>query len=150
MISTLDGAITLNGRSGMLGGPADRRVFQALRSLADVILVGAGTARAEAYGPVVLAPEVRELRERRGQAPVPPIALVTRSGNLDWSSPLFTKAEVRPIVFTTADGNPDERHGARRSPTSSLPATRVSTPPGSSITSTAPATGRCCSRGVPA
>ncbi len=40
---------------------------------------------------------------------MPPIALVTRSGNLDWSSPLFTKAEVRPIVFTTTDGNPDER-----------------------------------------
>jgi len=109
MISTLDGAITLNGRSGMLGGPADRRVFQALRSLADVILVGAGTARAEAYGPVILPPEVREFRERRGQSPVPPIALVTRSGNLDWSSPFFTAAEARPIVFTTIDGNPEER-----------------------------------------
>ena len=72
MISTLDGAITVDGRSGMLGGPADRRVFQALRSLADVILVGAGTARAEAYGPVLLAPELRALRERRGQPPVPP------------------------------------------------------------------------------
>ena len=109
MISTLDGAITLKGRSGMLGGPADRRVFQALRSLADVILVGAGTAHAEGYGPVVLGPEARESRERRGQSPVPPIALVTRSGNLDWSSRLFTAAEVRPIVFTTIDGNPEER-----------------------------------------
>ena len=109
MISTLDGAITLNGRSGMLGGPADRQVFQALRSLTDVILVGAGTARAEAYGPAILAPEVRERRERRGQAPVPPIALVTRSGNLDWSSPFFTAAEARPIVFTTTDCDPGER-----------------------------------------
>ncbi len=109
MISTLDGAIALNGRSGMLGGPADRRVFQALRSLADVILVGAGTARAEAYGPALLAPDLREQRERRRQSPVPPIALVTRSGNLDWSSPFFTEAEVRPIVFTTVDCNPGER-----------------------------------------
>jgi riboflavin biosynthesis pyrimidine reductase len=109
MISTLDGAITLNGRSGMLGGPADRRVFQALRSLSDVILVGAGTAREEAYGPVLLAPELRALRERRGQPLVPPIALVTRSANLDWSSPFFTEAEVRPIVFTTVDCDPGER-----------------------------------------
>jgi riboflavin biosynthesis pyrimidine reductase len=109
MISTLDGAITVDGRSGMLGGPADRRVFQALRSLADVILVGAGTARAEGYGPVLLAPELRAQRERRGQLPVPPIALVTRSANLDWSSPLFTEAEVRPIVLTTIDCDPGER-----------------------------------------
>jgi riboflavin biosynthesis pyrimidine reductase len=109
MISTLDGAITVDGRSGMLGGPADRRVFQALRSLADVIVVGAGTARAEAYGPVLLAPELRAQRVRRGQPPVPPIALVTRSANLDWSSPLFTAAEVRTIVLTTIDCDPGER-----------------------------------------
>ena len=110
MISTLDGAITLNGRSGLLGGPADRRVFQALRSQADVILVGAGTVRAEAYGPVRLDDEDRERREAQGRSPVPPIAVVTRSGNLDWSSPFFTEAEERPIVFTANDGDP----GARR------------------------------------
>jgi riboflavin biosynthesis pyrimidine reductase len=102
MISTLDGAITLSGRSGMLGGPADRRVFTVLRSLADVILVGAGTARAESYGPVLLDDRLRALRTGRGQSPVPPIALVTSSANLDWSAPFFTDAEARPIVFTTA------------------------------------------------
>ena len=40
------------GRSGGLSGDADRLVFSVLRSLADVILVGAGTARAEQYRPV--------------------------------------------------------------------------------------------------
>ena len=59
MISTLDGAITIEGRSGLLGGPADRSVFQVLRSLADVVLVGAGTARAEGYGPVTLDDQLR-------------------------------------------------------------------------------------------
>jgi riboflavin biosynthesis pyrimidine reductase len=110
MISTLDGAITINGRSGLLGGPADRSVFQVLRSLADIILVGAGTARAEGYGPVTLDEQLRARRAARGQSDVPPIAVVTGSGNLDWSAPLFTEAEARPVVVTTRASDA----GARR------------------------------------
>ena len=34
---------------------------------------------------------------------------MTRSANLDWSSPLFTQAEVRPIVLTTIDCDQGER-----------------------------------------
>ena len=109
MISTFDGAIAVNGKSGMLGGPADRRVFSTLRSWADVIVVGAGTARAENYGPVRLSDELRERRRARGQPPAPPIAVVTRSANLDWSSPLFTEAEVRPLVITTSDSPASSR-----------------------------------------
>src|SRR5438067_11390610 len=51
MIASADGAATLSGRSGGLSGRADRQVFAGLRGLADVILAGAGTARAERYGP---------------------------------------------------------------------------------------------------
>src|SRR5262249_44342154 len=40
----------------------------------------------------------------------PPIAVVTRSAELDWSAPFFTEAEARPIVFTTEDSDA----GARR------------------------------------
>ena len=101
MISSLDGAIAVEGRSGALGGPADRRVFQVLRSLADVIVVGAGTAREEGYRPARLGRELRDRRKERGQSPLPPIAVVTRSGNLDWSSPFFTEAEARPIIVTS-------------------------------------------------
>lgn len=100
MISTLDGAISVGGRSGGLGGAPDRRVFTALRALADVILVGAGTVRSEAYGPARLPDELREQRLTRGQPAVPPIAVVTRTANLDWSSPFFTEAEERPLVLT--------------------------------------------------
>jgi len=110
MISTLDGAISINGRSGLLGGPADRGVFQVLRSLADVILVGAGTARSEDYGPVTLEDQLRAQRVARGQSDVPPIAVVTGSGNLDWSSPFFMEAEARPVVVTTLASDA----GARR------------------------------------
>jgi riboflavin biosynthesis pyrimidine reductase len=102
MISSLDGAISVQGRSGILGGAADRKVFSILRSLADVVLVGAGTVRAESYGPVRLDEGLRQVRVAGGRPPVPPIAIVTASGNLDWSSPFFTEAEVRPLVVTTA------------------------------------------------
>jgi riboflavin biosynthesis pyrimidine reductase len=105
MISSLDGAIAVNGRSGLLGGPADGRVFETLRSLADVILVGAGTARAEGYGPVRLSDELRHRRRLRGMSAVPPIAVVTRSVDLDWSSALFREAEARTIVITTSDSD---------------------------------------------
>ena len=109
MISTFDGAIAVNGRSGLLGGPADHRVFAVLRSWADVIVVGAGTVRAEGYGPVRLDDDLRDRRRARGQLPVPPIAIVTRSGNLDWSSSLFAAAEVRPLVVTPSDSGVETR-----------------------------------------
>jgi riboflavin biosynthesis pyrimidine reductase len=102
MIASVDGATALAGLSGGLGGAADHRVFMALRSLADAVLVAAGTMRAEGYGPAVLPPEIREARRARGQAPVPPIAVVSRSCNLDWESPFFTAATVTPIVVTVA------------------------------------------------
>jgi riboflavin biosynthesis pyrimidine reductase len=104
MISSLDGAIAVGGRSGQLGGPADRRVFGTLRSLADVILVGAGTVRAEGYGPARPDAGVRAARRARGQAEVPPIAVVTGAADLDWSSPFFTEAEARPLVITSESG----------------------------------------------
>ena len=52
MITTLDGAATgESGRSGSINNAVDKRVFHRLRALADVIVVGAGTARIEGYGP---------------------------------------------------------------------------------------------------
>ncbi len=101
MISSIDGAIAVHGGSGELGGPPDSRVFAVLRSLADVVLVGAGTARAEGYGPARIGDALRRARVDRGQQPVPPIAMVTRSSEPDWSAPFFTEAEVRPIIVTT-------------------------------------------------
>jgi riboflavin biosynthesis pyrimidine reductase len=85
MIASVDGATAVAGVSGGLGGPADRALFHALRGLADVVLVAAGTVRAERYGP----------------APVP-IAVVTRSCRLDWDAPFFTDQAARPIVVTVA------------------------------------------------
>ena len=100
MISSLDGAASLHGRSGALGGPVDRALFAVLRSLADVILVGAATMRAEGYGPVRLDEGARSRRGRWGLPAVPPIAVVTRACRLDWAAPFFALAEQRPLVIT--------------------------------------------------
>jgi len=73
-------------------------------------MVGAGTVRAEHYGPARLDASVQTRRSARGQAPQPPIAVVTRSCELDWSTPFFTDASSRPIVITVDDA-PSERVG---------------------------------------
>jgi len=92
MITSLDGAVAVDQRSGGLGGPDDQRVFATLRQLADTVLVGAGTARAERYGPP--------------QKPGQRIAVVTRSADLDWSTPLFTSCAGLIVTTTTAPDVP--------------------------------------------
>lgn len=81
MLESLDGGATgPDGRSGSLGDAADRRVFGALRALADVVLVGAGTVRAEGYGDVQVPDRLRAVRAARGRAPRVELAVVTASG----------------------------------------------------------------------
>jgi riboflavin biosynthesis pyrimidine reductase len=110
MIGSLDGAITIGGRSGALGRPADRAMFHALRAVADVVMAGAGTVRAEHYGPARPSDAQRAARRARGQAEVPPIAIVTRSLDLDLDSSLFqAEGAPRPIVVTCAAAPADRR-----------------------------------------
>ena len=103
MIVSVDGGTSWGGVSGALGGAADKALFAVLRSFADVVLVAAGTMRAEHYGPAVLPAAMQDARAERGQTPVPPIAVVSRSCRLDWSTPFFSSATVRPVVVTVAD-----------------------------------------------
>jgi riboflavin-specific deaminase-like protein len=112
MIASLDGAITVEGRSGALARPADRALFLALRAAADVVLAGAGTVRAEAYGPAKPSAAQRALRLARGQAERPAIAVVTRSLDLDLDSPLFVDADPRTVVVTCDASPPDRRRAA--------------------------------------
>jgi len=79
-----------------------------------VILVGAGTARAEHYGPV--RPESEGLRWawlRDGRTPSAPIAVITRALGLDLASALLAGAppHARTIVITT-EAAPAERRAA--------------------------------------
>jgi riboflavin biosynthesis pyrimidine reductase len=101
MIASADGGATVEGRAGGLAGPGDRVLFKVLRELADVIVVGAGTVRAENYSGAQLSVAARHERQSRRQAEVPPIAVVTASGALDLDSRLFTRTEIPPLIFTT-------------------------------------------------
>jgi len=107
-VSSLDGAATVQGRSGELGNETDRTIFALLRALADVVLVGAGTVRVEGYGPAEVEPQWRALRD--GRPPTPPIAVVSSGLDLDLSAPLFTRTpeNARTIVLLPA-AVPDKR-----------------------------------------
>lgn len=97
MIQTLDGsAIGPDGRSKSISSPADMRVFRETRRLADAVLIGAQTMRAERYTP---------MRERDGRAP----RLVIVSGTLDlpWDEPVWAESAHRPLVLTTTSASPD-------------------------------------------
>ena len=99
MVQSLDGGVTSDDVSADLGSPADQEIFRTLRSLADVILVGAETVRKEDYGPPNLAASLREERESRGQQPLPEMAVVSASLALDPKSHLFENGH-KPVIFT--------------------------------------------------
>jgi riboflavin biosynthesis pyrimidine reductase len=100
-VSSIDGAVTIDGKSGALGGEADRRVFDILRTLCDVVVVASGTVKAEGYGAMVLDGAAVEARIASGLKPQPSFAIVSGSLDLDPKSDVFTRAPVRPIVVTS-------------------------------------------------
>ena len=100
IVSSVDGAAVLEGRVGALTGPADQQLLVLLRSLCDVLLVGAGTLRAEGYGPVRAQPALSDVRREAGQRPLPgsPYSVAA------WTSTSLLRvheAAARPIVITT-------------------------------------------------
>lgn len=103
-VTSLDGAVTRGGVSGPLGTAGDERVFELLRRQADVVLLGAGTARTEGYGAMTLDDDAAAWRAAHGMAPQPVFALVSGALDLDPGSPIFTEAPVRPLVYTRGGG----------------------------------------------
>ena len=89
-VSSLDGAVTgADGRSGSINTPADFRVFSVLRRLADVVLVGAGTVRAEGYP---------ALRDEDPDAPV--LAVVSNRGELPPTVAAMTSPQGAALLIT--------------------------------------------------
>lgn len=101
-ISSLDGAATHDGLSGGLNNADDKVVFDTLRMLADAIIVGAGTVRAEGYGGVRLDEDAVTWRSAHGLAPQPPVIIVSSRLDIEPGHPFFADAGVRPIVVTHA------------------------------------------------
>lgn len=110
-VSSIDGAASALGRSEGLQTPGDNRVFQALRDLADVVLVGARTAEVEGYRPVELEAERVATRARFGLGPELPTAVLSRALSFDLDVPLYTDAPSasRTVVLTTEAADPDRR-----------------------------------------
>ncbi|WP_104083622.1 pyrimidine reductase family protein [Cryobacterium sp. Y11] len=108
-IASLDGAATHDGLSGGLGNTDDKTVFDTLRLLTDVILVGAGTVRAEGYGGIRFSADDAAWRVHAGLAAQPPLAIVSGRLDLDPGHPVFTAAATRPIVVTHAAAPADRR-----------------------------------------
>jgi riboflavin biosynthesis pyrimidine reductase len=141
MVSSADGAAWVRGRAAGLSGPADRTVFGVLRSLADVILVGAGTARTERYQPVRDSEVWPQLRT--GRAALPPIAVVSRALELDLDSPLLAgrPGSARTIVLTTQDAPASRREQAGR-------AAEVIVIPGQGVVTASAAVAALAARGL--
>ena len=99
-VASMDGAVAVGGASRPLQGPADKQAFAALRAVCDAVLVGAGTARSEDYGPVRPGAPARAWRQAHGRGPAP-LVLVSRSLDLDPAARAFT-GEVRTVVLTCA------------------------------------------------
>jgi riboflavin biosynthesis pyrimidine reductase len=100
MVTSIDGAIAVSEQSGGLGCPHDQAIFSALRFRSDVLLVGAGTVRAERYRPI----------KRAGQR----LAIVTRSGALPFDEPVYGHEQT---VLVAPQNGPElpgtvERYGA--------------------------------------
>jgi riboflavin biosynthesis pyrimidine reductase len=89
-VASLDGAVTgADGRSGSINTHADFRVFSVLRQLADVVVVGAGTARAEGYP---------ALRDEDADAPV--LAVVSNRGELPPTVAAMTSPHGSALLIT--------------------------------------------------
>jgi riboflavin biosynthesis pyrimidine reductase len=113
-VSSVDGSSTAGGLSGPLGGPADKRVFDLLRRLSDVIVVGAGTLRSEKYDAMRLSAEASRWRIDHSLSAQPQLAIVSSRLDLDPVSDVFVNAPVRPIVLTAESADPRVRRRLER------------------------------------
>jgi riboflavin biosynthesis pyrimidine reductase len=104
-VATLDGRAAVAGRTGALGSEADLEMLLELRTLADALLIGTGTLRAEGYARLVGSPERRAAREAAGLEADPTAVLISRGLDLPWDAGLFEAPEQPVIVYTGADGD---------------------------------------------
>ncbi|WP_306213550.1 pyrimidine reductase family protein [Actinoplanes sp. RD1] len=105
-IASVDGAATVDGKSGGLGGPGDKQIFDTLRMLCDALVVAAGTVRAENYDALRLDEGRRAWRRTQGLPEFPLMVVVSASLELDPAQLIFSDAPIRPLVVTRKGGTP--------------------------------------------
>jgi riboflavin-specific deaminase-like protein len=106
-VATADGRATIEGRSGPIGSDADTAMLLGLRTRFDAVMIGAGTMRAELYGPLAAKEETRERRRRAGVRPEPLMVLISGRLDLPWEAPLFA-AGGEVLIFTSSETEPPE------------------------------------------
>jgi len=106
MVASLDGGTAVDGKSSSLGDHDDLEVFNAIRAVPDVILVGAGTVKAEDYRPLSLDEKRRGLRVERGLAATPTLAIVTGRLSVDPEARVFSDPDHKPLIITGAHADP--------------------------------------------
>lgn len=110
-VATIDGATVVDGGSTAINDSDDKEMFGAMRAAADFIVVGAGTVRAENYGPSSLDERRRQARRAAGLEPAPHLVVVTRSLRLDPEDRVFSDPEHR-VTILTDESAPDDRFAA--------------------------------------
>jgi riboflavin biosynthesis pyrimidine reductase len=90
-VATVDGRATIEGRSGPIGSDADSKMLLGLRTRFEAVMIGAGTMRAERYGPMK-----------------PLLVLVSGRLDLPWDAPFFAAAGGEAVIFTAAETEPPE------------------------------------------
>lgn len=130
-ISTINGSATFGGTSRQLGNATDHALLNSLRDWADVVLTGGRTVVAENYFGVRSTPESRARRTLGGQVPVAPIAVVSRTLELDPHAQLFTDTAVAPLLLVPYSALSDPALAPRRELLISAGAELISTGGGS-------------------
>jgi riboflavin-specific deaminase-like protein len=102
MIATADGRATLSGRSGAIGGAADRELFHGLRTAVDAVMAGAGTMRAEGYHRLVRDQAGLRRRRERGLAEQPLACIVSGRLALGAEVPLLADPDSRVAIVTAS------------------------------------------------
>jgi riboflavin biosynthesis pyrimidine reductase len=90
-VATVDGRATIEGRSGPIGSDTDTAMLVGLRKRFEAVMIGAGTMRAERYGPME-----------------PLMVLVSGRLDLPWDAPLFTEERGEALIFTASEAEPPE------------------------------------------
>jgi riboflavin-specific deaminase-like protein len=103
MVSSLDGKATIDWRTRGLSSELDRRLFHQLRTQADAVMVGAGTARVEGYGRMAKSEELREKRRAEGLEPDPLAVIVSARLDLPADLPILNEPEQRVVIATGSD-----------------------------------------------
>ena len=108
MVASVDGRATLEGGTRNLGSDTDTLLLTEMRAMADAVLLGTGTVRAEGYAKLVGNEERVARRTAAGLAATPTAVLVSRSGDLPWEAGLFAAPDQSVLVYTDARGEPPD------------------------------------------